>query len=124
MSNFTFKPPPREINASLIHKISEFYKEICLLGSKIPKRARLGIYLKIENICLDVLTLIITAALENKSNKFPLLNSARIRVEILKRLFRIGSELEIIELERYIQLELRLQEISKIINGWIKYIAL
>jgi len=68
------------------------------------------------------MNLIITASFEIKTNKFSLLNSARIKIEILKRLIRIASELNIIENKKYLDLELDLQEISKMTNGWIKYL--
>ena len=105
-----------------MHKICEFYKKIYSISSKIPKRDRFGIYLKIENICLEIIDLVITASLEIKSNKLPILNSSRIKIEVLKRLIRIVYELNIVENKKYINLELDLQEISKMTNGWIKYL--
>jgi len=71
---------------------------------------------------LEVINLTILASLENKTNKILPLNSARIKIEILKRLFRITNELNILETKRYIDIELSLQEISKMTNGWIKYL--
>jgi len=106
----------------LAHKICEFYKKIYLLSSKIPKKDKFGIFLKIENLCLEIMNLVITASLEAKINKFPILNSARIKIEILKRLFRVACELNIIENKKYINLESDLQEISKMTNGWIRYL--
>jgi len=64
-----------------------------------------------------------TAAFEIKNNKFLILNSARIKIEILKRLIRIACELKIVEDKKYLELELDLQEISKMTNGWIKYLS-
>ena len=115
-------PPPNEFNVPLVHKICEFYKKIYLISPKISKKDRFGIYLKIESLCLEILNLLITAALEIKNNKLLILNSARIKIEVLKRLIRITYELNIIENKKYINLESNLQEISKMINGWIKYL--
>ena len=106
----------------MVHKICEFYKKIYLISPKIPKKDRFGIYLKIEKICLEIVSSIINAALEPKNNKLPILNSARIKIEVLKRLIRIIQELNIIEKKKYIELELDLQEISKMVTGWIKYL--
>lgn len=107
---------------SLVHKVCEFYKKIYLTSPKIPKRDRFGIYLKIENICLEMIDLLIMASLEIKADKLPILNLARIKIEVLKRLIRITYELKIIENKKYINLESDLQEISKMTNGWIKYL--
>jgi hypothetical protein len=93
------------------------------LGSKIPKKDRFGIFLKIENICLELLDLIISASFENRNLKIPLLKTARIKIEVLKRLIRISFDLKIIEMGKYIESESELQEISKMTNGWIKYLG-
>ena len=80
------------------------------------------IYLKIENLCLECIILTITAALENQNNKLIILKSNRIKIELLKNLIRIIYELNIINYKQYIDLESDLQEISKMTNGWIKYL--
>jgi len=98
------------------------YKKIYLLSPKIPKKDKFGIWLKIESICLEVIDSITAASLEFKTNKLLILNSARIKIELLKRLIRICGELNIIENKNYINLEFDLCEISKMANGWIKYL--
>ncbi len=91
-------------------------------GFRISKRNRFGIYSKIENVCLNVLQLILTASFEIRNNKLLILNSARIKIEILKRLVRLMNELQIVSNKNYIEFESDLQEISKMTNGWIKYL--
>ena len=122
MTDISFKPPPSQSKVSIIHKVDEFYKKVYLLSSKIAKRDRFGIYSKIETACLDLMTLVISAFFEEKSSRLALLHTARIKIEVLKRLIRIMSELNIIKSEKYIELEFNLQEISKMTNGWIKYL--
>ncbi len=75
-----------------------------------------------ESLCLETIDLSLDAALESKFKKLPFLNAARIKIEILKRLFRIAHEMEIINRKIYINLESDLQEISRMANGWIKYL--
>ena len=106
----------------LIHRLDELYKIVYLIGQKIPKRDRFGLHTKIESLCLDVLKRVITAAFEVKENKKSILSSARIEVEVLKRLIRTANELNVVQYKTYLDLEKRLQEISKMINGWIKYL--
>jgi len=119
-------PPPHGnfqiFDVPLAHKIFEFYKKLYLTSRQIPKRDHFGIWLKIENLCLEISNLIITASLEIKTNKFSILNVARIKTEVLKRLIRTAYELNIVENKKYIILESDLQEISKMTNGWIKYL--
>lgn len=89
----------------------------------MSKRDKLGIYSKIENICLKTIQLIIMASLEPKTSKLPALNNARIKIELLKNLIRISNDLSIISNNKYIELESDLQEVSKMTNGWIRYLA-
>lgn len=106
----------------LVHKIGELYKNIYFLSGKIPKRDKFGIYSKVENICLEIFCLSISASFSAKSKKTEILSDARVRIELLKRLIRIMQELNLIEQRKYLELELDLQEISKMANGWIKYL--
>jgi len=65
---------------------------------------------------------VITAAFETKQNKLPYLKVARNKIELLKRLLRITSELHIITLKKHTAIQAGLQEISRMTNGWIRYI--
>lgn len=92
------------------------------MSSKIPKKDRFSIYLKIENICIEIIDLTITAALEQKFEKIKTLKSLRIKIEKLKRFIRIIYEIDVIFNKTYLELESDLQEISRMTNGWIKYL--
>lgn len=65
---------------------------------------------------------VVQATFEIKINKLLILNKARVNTELLKQLIRIMSDLNIIPSFKYVELELDLQEISKMTNGWIKYL--
>ena len=73
-----------------------------------------------ENLFLEIIDLVITAALQSKDAKLPTLNSARIKIEVMKRLVRLTGDLDIIKNEKYLELESDLQEISKDTNNWMQ----
>lgn len=110
------------MNVPLVHKICECYKKFYLILPQIPKKDRYGIGLKIENIFIEAMVLIIEACFEEKSNKLLILKSVRMKIEVLKRLIRILNELKILKYKKYLELTIDLQEISKMTNGWIKYL--
>lgn len=89
----------------------------------MAKRDRFGIHNKIEKLCLDILNLGIEAALTVKDKKKPLLQQLRIKTETIKHLIRISHDLNIINYNKYITLQEKLQEISKMANGWLKYLT-
>ena len=105
-----------------MHKLGEFHKSIYFIGKQIPKRDRFGIHLKLEETCLDSIKLAVIAALETKEGKHRHVNELRINVEVMKHLVRTMSELAIIQTKTYLALEAELQEISKMANGWLKYL--
>ena len=89
----------------------------------MPKRDRFGLHLKIEHLCVEILEQAIVATLEQKENKKPILQSLRIKIEVAKRLIRTAHELNIIQRKTYFDLQMKLQEISKMTNGWIRYLS-
>jgi len=83
---------------------------------------RFGIYSKTENIIIDCLELAIAAALTERDKKDVLVKKLKIKIETGKRLTRLMWELKIITDKKYLVLEQKLQQISKMASGWIKYL--
>ena len=127
-TNYLFKKIPMNthphvVTVPLIHHVEELYKTIYVLSKKIPKRDRFGLHAKIETRCLEVLELGIIAAFETKENKKAGSSYCKDKIEVLKRLIRNEYELDIIPEKIYIDLEKRLQEISKNDDGLDKISA-
>lgn len=99
------------------------YKEIYVLGAKIPKRDKFGIYLKIEQSCLESLRYAIRATYSTKDRKILLLPELKVEIETTKHLIRLLHELNVIEQPKYLQLQTSLQEISRMTTGWQKYLT-
>jgi hypothetical protein len=91
-------------------------------GNKMNKRDKLGIHSYIEKEFLKTLSLLIKSSILAKDEKHQTVKQARIEIEILKQLIRTEYELKIITEKVYLQIELKLQEISKMTNGWLKYL--
>src|SRR3989344_4129054 len=64
------KPPPSRIFvAPIIFHVQSLYKEIYIIGTKIPKRDKLGLHAKVEETCIKMIALSIRASLETRSDK-------------------------------------------------------
>ena len=81
----------------------------------------MGIHNQIEKELLNILSFLINASLETKTEKILILKKARLQIETLKQLVRIEYEINIITEKIYLKIQENLQEISKMTNGWIKY---
>lgn len=64
----------------------------------------------------------ITAALGKKDVKAETVHTLSIQAEVLKHLVRAAHETGSVPLPAYIELEKRLQEISRMATGWLKYL--
>ena len=124
MKNFiSGNAPPRSfIETPIVHNLSQFYQKLYVLGKKLPKRDRFGLHAKVEEICACAFELAITASFEEKLGKTPTIKNLRIKLEILKRMIRNSFELKIISEEKYVELFEDLEKISKMANGWLKYL--
>ncbi len=86
------------------------------------KGDKLGIRAKTEQSCLSSFRLSIEAALAEKNKKLPFAEKLRIEIEVTKQLVRLEMEIDVIENNIYFLWQEKLQEISKMTSGWIKYL--
>lgn len=85
----------------------------------MPKGDKLGLATEMEKIILNILEITITSALSPKSNKIPLLQTNRIKIEVLKKMVRLIYDLKIINTAKYFDLQFQLQNISKENTNWL-----
>jgi len=88
---------------------------------KFPKHERYALGEKIENSILDAIEILVLANQSSKYEKEKILLRANSKIELLKILFRISLNCQIIDVKEYLETENRLQEIGKMTQGWIKY---
>jgi four helix bundle protein len=105
----------------LFAKIYQLYQLLYQTNKKFPKRDRYALGLRLENCCLDLLELIIAASNSTKSKKLSYLEKANIKLEVLKVFLRTANESRLLTTKKYVALEETLQEIGKMLGGWIRY---
>ena len=79
---------------------------------------------KIENLILDSLELIFSAATAETEEKRKLLKKASLNVDLLKILIRLCKEVKVLDDKKYLKLQEELQEIGKMTGGWLKSIKI
>ncbi|MBD3282407.1 MAG: diversity-generating retroelement protein Avd [Candidatus Portnoybacteria bacterium] len=114
MKKLEFKP-------SLVYKIYKFYLSTYNKLDKLPKKNRYSIGQKIENNILELLELINLANIQIKNLREPILHKASAKCNLLKLLIRLCYDLNLFNERQYISLESQIQEIGKMIGGWIKF---
>jgi len=108
-------------NTPLFQAVYKLYLAWYLRCQTIPKKDRFTIGQKAENTLLEIMTLVVSAYHTKDSvRKREILSQINIKVEGIKILFRLAKDVKAIEQQPYIDYESRLQEIGKMLGGWMR----
>lgn len=110
-----------KLEIPVVIKLFAIYEMTHKLVFKFPKHERYALGEKIENSILESIEILILANQVAKYEKEKILIKANSKIELLKILFRISLNCEILEERQYLEIENKLQEIGKMTQGWIKY---
>jgi len=119
--NYSVTPPPTGfLHAPIIHKIYDFYvlSHQCLRKFSRFERYTLGETIQGNN--LQIIEIAIFCATTKSQIKQERLISASIKLDLSKLLIRLAYDTKSINYQKYIQLEEKLQEIGRMLGGWIK----
>jgi len=104
----------------LFQKIYDFYKLFYLYIDHFPKKSREVLGQKIEQTILELLEAVSQASYTSPSEKIKDLKLASTKLDFLKILIRLTHELKIIDQKKYLSLETSLQEMGKMLGGWLR----
>jgi hypothetical protein len=103
-------------------KTYDIYKFIIESNAKIPKKFRYSLGAGIEKSALDLMEYLILAKNAPKQNKSAYLIKSQAIQEVLTLKIRLLLELNLINSTRAFQTQSELEEIGKMIGGWLKSI--
>ncbi len=106
----------------LIQKLVQVYKLWHEFLPNFPKDSRYTLGAKIDSLFLEVIELIIKASYSDKTEKLVSLKSASLKLDLLKFFLQITWEIKSFDNKKYILLSEKLDEIGKMLGGWIKAI--
>ena len=78
---------------------------------------------KLKEASLQVLIQVYKANKSKKENRMAFLDIAREQLEIIRLLCRVTKDLQIIGGKTYININLKIEELSKQLTAWQKYTA-
>jgi len=115
---FKEAPPPRVL--PIIQKFVAAYKLWDEFKNHFPKKSKYTLGGKIDALFLEVVEILFTASYLQKEQKLPYLRKASIKLDSLKFFLQISWELKALDNKKYITLSEHLNEIGKMLGGWIK----
>lgn len=104
----------------IFNQTYELYKEIYRLRGTIPKSDRYAIWQKVENTTLEVLEGILVAIGLSKNEKSGILEEASKKLNMLRVFIRLSKDVKAIDNKKYTTLQEKLDEIGRMLGGWIK----
>lgn len=106
------------LDIPIFTKLYEFYNQLSLAINSFPKTKRYTLGQKLDNITLEIFELLF--AISFSKNKTETLQQISIKVDLLKVLLRFSKDTQSITDKKYLELQSALQEIGKMLGGWIR----
>ena len=110
-----------KLEIPVVVKLFSIYEISHKLIFKFPKHEKYTLGEKIENSILESIEIFILTNQVSKFEKEKNLLRANCKIELLKILFRISLNCNVIDSKQYLDVESKLQEIGKMTQGWIKF---
>jgi len=85
-----------------------------------PKKDRYSLGQNIENTTLEIFEYFFQITHLSGQEKLFLLQKTSNKLDILKILIRLAKDVQAIDNKKYLQLEQLLQEVGKMLGGWLK----
>ncbi len=110
----------QEFDLPIFKKAYSLYRDFYSIRSSVSKQDRYTIYLRIENIMLEVIEGILQASQEIKIEKLPTLEKVSLKLNFLRVLIRLMKDVKAIDIRKYTAFEVSIDEIGRMLGGWIK----
>jgi len=109
-----------EFDIPIFKKTYELYKEFYGLRNSVPRPDRYTIWQRCENLILDILENILWASQLSRAEKLPILEKSSLRLNFLRVFLRLCKEIRVLDNRKYILLQEIVDEIGRMLGGWIK----
>jgi len=104
----------------LIHKLIEVYKLWQEYLPHFPKTSRYTLGSKIDQLFIEMTELVYSASYMPTEKKLACSKKSSSKLDLLKFFLRISWEIKALDNKKYIALSERLDEIGKMLGGWIR----
>lgn len=109
-----------ELEIPIFKKTYELYKTFYGYRSTVSKQDRYTTWQRCENLILDVMEHILWASQMPKQEKLPTLEKTSLKLNFLRVFLRLMKEVKIIDAKKYITLQEIVDEVGRMLGGWIK----
>ena len=122
INNSSINPSLRATLPIIIH-LTTAYKLWHSYLPNIPKDSRYTLGTKIDALFIGTTEPIFIAAYLNKDQKLPYLRKAAAQLDLVKFFLQILWEIQSLDNKRYIALSEKLDEIGRMLGGWMRQLS-
>ena len=112
-----------DFDIPIVKKCCDLYKLFHEYRRIVPKQDRYTIFERSENIIVDVIESLLLAAQTQASGKTATLERASVKLNLLRFLIRLLKEVKAIDIKKYTTLQEMINEIGRMLGGWIRSTA-
>ncbi len=110
----------QEFDIPIFKKTYELYKNFHWIRNLAPKQERYTIFLKCENIILEIIEGILEASELYKNEKSPVLRKTSRKLNLFRVFVRLMKDTGSIKFKDYTLMEEEIDEIGRMLGGWIR----
>ena len=111
-------PTTFTLDIPIFAKLYDFYKNLSQVIASFPKTKRYTLGQRLDNLTLDTFELLFS--IPTSDDKIKILTQTSIKVDLLKILLRLSKDSLAVKNKSYLELESSLQEIGRMLGGWIR----
>jgi len=109
-----------EFDIPILKKAYELYKTFYGYRNTVSKQDRYTLWQRCDNLILDILESILWASQLPKREKLPILEKASLKLNFLRVFLQLCKEIKTIDNKKYVLLQKTIDEIGRMLGGWIK----
>lgn len=112
----------QQLDVPIIRKTSEFYHALHEFARSVPKVERYTLWMRCENTTLEILAGLIHVGYLPQEERSQHLMELSVLVDTLRIFIRLSFEVKAIPQKKYLVLQQKLDEIGRMLGGWLKSI--
>lgn len=109
-----------DFDIPIFKRIYDLYKLFYGYRNVMSKQDRYTIWQRCDGIMLEVLESIMAASQMAKREKLPVLERASVKLNFLRVFIRLMHETKGIDMKKYVALQELIDEIGRMLGGWIR----
>ncbi len=112
-----------DIDIPILKKTYDLYKTLDDFRKIIPKQHRFTVFIRAEEVALDILEKFYEAGYVTGVNRPIILNKASVNLNMLRLFVRLLKDTKALDTKKYIILQTIIDEIGRMLGGWIRSIS-